>query len=309
MSRSAAPVSTARRWSRTVLAGLALAFVAACASVPGLPAADDPRMAGLQQAAAVEDVPFFAQDDYYCGPAALAMALAWSGLEVTQDDLVPVVYTPGRQGTLQSDILAGARRYERLAVVVDNLPDLLAEVAAGHPVLVFQNLGLRALPQWHYAVVTGYDVEARTLRLHSGRIENLETRLSTFARTWARGDNWALVVLPPDQLPATAGERAVLEAATALERGGAAEAAAASYTAILTRWPDSLPGWIGLGNAAYAAGDKPRAIAAFKVATERHPSVVAAWRNLAFVLGESGDASAAAEARTRADALGAAASS
>ena len=266
-------------------------------------------MAGLPQAVTVEDVPFFAQDNYYCGPAALAMTLAWTGLEVTQDDLVPVVYTPGRQGTLQSDVLAGARRYERLAVVVDNLPDLLTEVAAGHPVLVFQNLGLRALPQWHYAVVTGYDVEERTLRLHSGRTEDLETRLSTFARTWARAENWALVVLPPGQLPATAGERSVLEAATALERAGAAEAAVTSYTAILTRWPDSLPGWIGLGNAAYATGDKARAIAAFRRATERHPSAVAAWRNLALVLAETGDASAAAEARTRAEALGSAAAS
>lgn len=309
MSRFAAPVPTAKWWSRTVLAGLALASVAACTSVPGLPPADDPRMAVLPPVAAVEDVPFFAQDDFYCGPAALAMALAWTGLEVTQDDLVPVVYTPGRQGTLQSDVLAGARRFERLAVVVDNLPDLLAEVAAGHPVLVFQNLGLRALPQWHYAVVTGYDVEERTLRLHSGRTEDLETRLSTFARTWARTDNWALVVLPPGRLPATAGERAVLEAATALERGGAAAAAASSYAAILTRWPDSLPGWIGLGNAAYAMGDKTRAIAAFRRATERHPSAMAAWQNLAFVLAETGDASAAAEARARAEALGAPASS
>jgi tetratricopeptide (TPR) repeat protein len=234
------------------------------------------------------------------------MVLAWSGLEVTEDDLVPVVYTPGRQGTLQNDVLAGARRFERLAVVIDNLPDLLGEVAAGHPVLVFQNLGLHAWPQWHYAVVTGYDRDARTVRLHSGRKENLETALSTFARTWARGGNWSLVVLPPDRLPATAGERAVLEAAAALERTGAPAAAAASYAAVLGRWPTSLPGWIGLGNTAYARSDLERAIAAFRAATENHPEAAAAWQNLAFVLAETGDRQAAAEARARAEALAAA---
>ena len=303
------PWATARQWAQRAFAILALAGLAACASVPGLPPVDDPRMAGLPPAAAVEEVPFFAQDDYYCGPAALAMTLAWSGLEVTQDDLVPVVYTPGRQGTLQSDVLAGARRYGHLAVAVDNLPDLLAEVAAGHPVLVFQNLGLRALPQWHYAVVTGYDLETRAVRLHSGRTADLETRLSTFAWTWARGGNWALVVLPPERLAATAGERAALEAATALERADEATAAAAAYGAILSRWPASLPGWIGLGNAAYAAGDRARAIAAFRTATEHHPRAVAAWQNLAFVLAETGEAEAAAEARARAEALGAAATS
>lgn len=289
---------------RPGLAGLAFLVLAACTTVPGLPPSDDPRLAELPQAGAVEAVPFFAQADFYCGPAALAMTLAWSGLEVTQDDLVPVVYTPGRQGTLQSDILAGARRFERLALAVDTLPDLLAEVAAGHPVLVFQNLGLRSFPQWHYAVVTGYDRDARTVRLHSGRSENLTTALSTFARTWARGGNWAVVVLPPDRLPATADERAVLEAASALERAGAPAAAAAGYTAILGRWPTSLPGWIGLGNAAYAEGDHARAIAAFRAATEVHPTAAAAWQNLAFVLDEAGDTAAAVEARARAAALG-----
>ncbi len=289
-----------------IATALLLTVVAACTSVPGLPPADDPRIAALPAAAAVADVPFFAQEDYYCGPAALAMTLAWSGLEVRQDDLVPVVYTPGRQGTLQSDILAAARRYERLAVAVDSLPALLAELATGHPVLVFQNLGLQPLPQWHYAVATGYDLDARTLRLHSGRTEDYELPLSTFARTWARADNWALVVLPPDLLPATAGERDVLEAASALERGGAADAATTAYATILTRWPDSLPGWIGLGNAAYGAGDKRRAIAAFRAATMRHPSALAAWQNLALVLAETGAEREAAAARARADALAAA---
>jgi tetratricopeptide (TPR) repeat protein len=309
VSLLAAAAAQLRRRAPPVLTALAVVVLTACATVPGLPPADDPRIAQLPPAAAVEAVPFFAQDDFFCGPAALAMTLAWSGLQVTQDDLVPVVYTPGRQGTLQNDVLAGARRYARLAVVIDDLPDLLAEVAAGHPVLVFQNLGLRAFPQWHYAVVTGYDLDGRTLRLHSGRSEHLESRLATFARTWSRGGNWALVVLPADRLPETAGERAVLEAAAALERAGAPAAAASSYTAILDRWPASLPGWIGLGNAAYATGDKERAIAAFRAATEHHPTAATAWQNLAFVLAETGDPGAAAEARARAESLGAAAAS
>ncbi len=293
------------RGRRSRLAGalLALALTAACTTAPGLPPPGDPSLGALPVAEAVAGVPFFPQDDYYCGPAALAMVLAWSGHEVTQDDLVPVVYTPGRQGTLQADILAGARRYGRLAVPVGTVPDLLAELAAGHPVLVFQNLALPVWPQWHYAVATGYDLDERRLRLHSGRIADDTTHLATFTRTWARGGYWALVVLPPDRLPATAGERAVLEAAAALERAERPAEAATAYATILTRWPASLPGWIGLGNAAYATGDRHRAAAAFRSAAERHPGSVAAWRNLAFVLGELGDAAGAEEATARAEAL------
>ncbi len=292
-------MSRGRRASRGTAGAaglLALALLAACTTAPGLPPPGDPQLAALPTAGAVEAVPFFPQEDYYCGPAALAMVLAWSGLKVTQDDLVEVVYTPGRQGTLQADILAGARRYGRLAVPVASVPDLLAEIDAGHPILVLQNLGLQIFPQWHYAVATGYDLTTGTLRLHSGRIADHETRLSTFAHTWARGGYWALVVLPPDRLPAMADERTVLEAAAALERAHRPADAATAYATILARWPTSLPGWIGLGNAAYASGDKRRAVAAFTRATEDHPNAAAAWQNLAFVLGELGDDAAAAAA-------------
>jgi predicted Zn-dependent protease len=114
------------------------------------------------------------------------------------------------------------------------------------------------------------------------------------------------VVLPPDRLPATAGEQAVLEAAAALERADRPNDAAYAFATILTRWPDSLPAWIGLGNAAYATGDKRRAAAAFASAAEQHPDSFAAWQNLAFVLNELGETAAATEAATRAATLSAA---
>ena len=44
--------------------------------------------------AKIEGVLFFPQKRYYCGPAALAIALAWTGLPMTMEDMVPQVYTP-----------------------------------------------------------------------------------------------------------------------------------------------------------------------------------------------------------------------
>ena len=127
---------------------------------------DDPT--GLPPRAEVAGVPFFPQEQYYCGPAALATVLSWSGLSVTQDEVAAQVYTPGREGTLRSDVVAAARRNGRLAVPVDRLADLTAELAAGRPVVVFQNLGLGWFPVWHYAVVVGYDLSAGDLVLRSG---------------------------------------------------------------------------------------------------------------------------------------------
>jgi hypothetical protein len=258
----------------------------------------------LPARAEASGVPFFPQEKYYCGPAALAMVLSWSGLPVTQEQIAAQVYTPGREGTLQSDMVAAARRNGRLAVPISRLFDLTAELAAGHPVVVFQNLGLGWFPVWHYAVAVGYDLSSGDLILHSGLEARRVVPLGTFERTWARGDHWALVVLPPDRLPVSADEVAVLRAATGLEQAGRTAEAAVAYAAIAERWPDSLEAWIGLGNAAYAAGDLEEAENAFRTATARHPDAGAAWNNLAHVLGEQGRRAEAVDAARRAVRLG-----
>ena len=295
-----------RRVARETAGALVLSALAACAT----PQTErvllrEPSAAGVLPARAeVEAVPFFPQEAYYCGPAALATVLAWSGLPATQRDVAPQVYTPGREGTLQSDLVAAARRNGRLAVPIGRLSDLLAELAAGRPVLVFQNLGLGWYPVWHYAVAVAYDLDAGALVLRSGREPRRVTPLRTFERTWARTGHWALAVLPPGTLPVAADEATVLRAATGLEQAGRPEDAAVAYAAIAERWPDGLGAWIGLGNAAYAAGDLERAEAAFRTAAERHPDAAAAWNNLAHVLGERGRRDEALAAAHRAVRLG-----
>lgn len=242
----------------------------------------------LPAQARVDNVPFFAQEDLHCGPAALAMALAWSGLKVKPGEVTPYVYTPGRSGSLPPDMVAGARRYGRLAMSINTLGDLFGELNAGHPVVVFQNLGLGWLPQWHFAVATGYDLDAGEIVLHSGVHPNYRTKLTTFERTWQRGEHWALVVLPPERLPARWDELGLMRAASGLERVGKPDSAARAYGAMLRRKPDSLGAAIGLGNARYASGDLAGAEAALRDAVSHHPEAAAAWNNLAHVLSERG---------------------
>lgn len=282
------------------LAIAALGALAACAT-PQMP---QPGKAGLPAQAEVASVPFHPQTENHCGPAALATVLGWSGVAVGPEDVAGQVLTPGRAGSLGHDLVAAARRADRLAVPVHGLEPLLAEVAAGHPVLVLQNLGLDWYPQWHYAVAIGYDLEAGSLTLRSGEEAAQVMPLATFARTWQRAGQWALVVLPPDALPATADATSVLQAAASLEQTGRHEAAVAAYAAALGRWPDSLAALIGLGNARYAAGQLAGAEAAFRTAVSFHPEEAAAWNNLAHVLAEKGDLGEALAAARRAVALG-----
>lgn len=254
--------------------------------------------------AEVPNVPFYPQKKFYCGPAAIAMVLTWSGLPVTQKEMAAQVYTPGREGSLRNDMLAGARRNGRLAVRVASLRAMLREIAAGNPVLVFQNLAFSWYTQYHYAVAFAYDLDRDELILHSGTTARRIMGLGLFERTWARGDYWAITVLPPDRLPATATEQDVLVAAIGLEQAGRTADAATAYRTMLARWPDSLGARMGLGNALFASKDFAGAARAFRAVVERHPKAADAWNNLAYALARLGRHAAALAAARKAVSIG-----
>lgn len=236
----------------------------------------------------VENVPFYAQDEYECGPAAMAMVLTYNGLDLTPDDLVDEVYTPERKGSLQPDMITAARRHGFVGYEIKGPDALSAELAAGRPVIVLQNLGLSWYPVWHYAVVLGLDHTTDEVILHSGETANKRTPYRVFENTWGSSDFWGLLVVPPATLPATAEELPWLTSVVGLERVKDWEGAAQGYEVATRRWPDSHDAWIGLGNTRYALGDKPGAAAAFQRATEAKPDSGIAFNNLAVLLNELG---------------------
>lgn len=235
------------------------------------------------------NVPFFAQEDYQCGPASLAMALHSAGQHVTPELLKAEVYLPGRQGSLQVEMLAAPRRHGLVSYRLGpRLDKVLSEVATGTPVIVLQNLGLSWFPVWHYAVVVGYDLDRDEIFLRSGREQRQVLPLSTFERTWARGEHWAMVVMPGGKIPHSAEEHSFVSAVGALEKIGHEMQARASYSAALKRWPTNLKAQMGLGNTAYRMQDFAQAEIAFRRAVQNHPESVAALNNLAQVLADLG---------------------
>src|SRR5262245_28806713 len=91
----------------------------------------------------LDATPFFPQRRYQCGPAALATALGASGVPVTADELADRVYLPGKQGSLQTELIAASRGFDRMPYRVrPELGAVVSELAAGRPVLVLQNLGV-----------------------------------------------------------------------------------------------------------------------------------------------------------------------
>ena len=293
-------VRTPRSYA-SVLAMLALVLMALLASGCAIqtPALLAQTPAGLPGRVELADTPFFPDDSHFCGPAALATALSAAGLPTQPEDLVGRIFLPGRAGSLQIEMLAGARRSGAVATLIPGtLEALLRELAAGNPVVVLQNLGLSWAPSWHYAVAVGYDLDAGTMLLRSGPMQRQALALRTFEHTWQRGGHWAFVTLPPGTLAATASEAEATSALVAFERSAPPAASATAYRAGLQRWPHSYTLEMGLGNASHAAGDLPGAEAAFGRAADTHDQA-AAHNNRARVLLELDRPAAARQAAQR----------
>jgi tetratricopeptide (TPR) repeat protein len=244
---------------------------------------------GLPARVELESTPFFPQQDYQCGPAALATVLVASGAQVAPDELLAEIYLPGRKGSLQAELIAATRARGRLPYLLPpSFDDLLAQLAAGHPVLVLQKTGAGPWPGWHYAVVIGYDAPRDRLLLRSGTESQLEMSATHFRATWDRADRWAITVLEPGRLPARADFGRYMEAAASLEVVGRLDDAEHAYRAAAQHWPgESLPR-LALANIALARGDEAVAQRELRAALSLAPDDVAARNNLAEVLRSMG---------------------
>ena len=277
-------VRDARRTAGVLLCAAAL--LAGCSSlVPQTAALREGLPQGLPERAELTSVPFFPQDEYQCGPAALATALVASGAKVTPEELVPQVYLPERKGSLQVEMLAAARRHGRVSYVLEpSFEALLREIAAGNPVIVLQNLGF--FSGWHYAVAVGYDYPQGQLILRSGTTEREVLPFPAHEFFWKRSGYWAMVALPPGRMPATAEESRWLGAIVATERVAGGQAVA--YRQFLQRWPANAPAAVALANVHYKAGELRDAEAVLREAVRHNPDSVIALNNLAQTLSDQG---------------------
>lgn len=275
-----------RRAARGAACAAALVLAGCASRGPQLPPV---AASGLPARVELESTPFFPQQDYQCGPAALATVLVVSGARVAPDELVAEVYLPGRKGSLQAEMIAAARARGRLPYLLPpSLDDLLAQLAAGQPVLVLQKTGAGPWPGWHYAVVIGYDAPRDRLVLRSGTESRLEVSATYFRATWDRADRWAMMVLEPGRLPARADLGRYMEAAAGLEAVGRLDEAEQAYLAAARHWPgESLPR-LALANIALARGDEAAAERELRAALSLAPDDVAARNNLAEVLRSMG---------------------
>jgi tetratricopeptide (TPR) repeat protein len=146
----------------------------------------------------LEDVPFYRQFHNYCGPAALAMALNYHGLEVDQLQIADEIWQEG--GTLPIDLYRYTERQDLVPLLFfGNLERLRREIENGYPVVVILNLyNIYS----HAAVVVGFDDRKGTIVLHDPtRGERLQMTYPSFLSRWSMSNYWAMVTYDPGIRP------------------------------------------------------------------------------------------------------------
>ncbi|MFP3873812.1 MAG: PA2778 family cysteine peptidase [Thiohalophilus sp.] len=276
-----------------------------CAGTPQSDRLLDAPPADIAPAVELNEVPFHPQEAYQCGPASLAMLANWQDIDITPQQLTSKLYIPGKQGSLQVELLSNTRQLGLIPYVLKpELDDLLREVEAGNPVLVFQNLALDWYPRWHYAVLIGYDLNGDKIILRSGTDKRRLNTLAQFERTWQRADRWAMLALQPGQLPATVEYWRYLRALASMEQVNRHEEAAAGYRAGLKEWPNDVRLLMGLANSQYAQGKTAATIKTLQQLLDARPDYAPAHNNLAHLYLQQGQLTQAEQHARRAVALG-----
>lgn len=318
-----------RRWHQSIQQNARPAGVLLCCALLAVLLSGCATSPALQQSTyqlpdhiELENVPFYPQEKYQCGPAALATALnyspatkphasgAWTATQaqgserntnITATNLVPQVFIPGRDGSVQPEMLATARRHQRIAYPIRPTFDALLEhVADGYPVVVMQNLSLPAWPMWHYAVVIGYDLPDETLVLRSGETRRQASSFARFDATWARSQHWGFVLAKPGRIPAGITPKRAVDAISDYESVHGVSATLSSWQALVAKQPKNAMAYFALGNAYYALDWPEKAEQAFRRATEANSTLGVAWLNLGLLYQAQGNTPKARQALEKA---------
>lgn len=248
--------------------------------------ATPPAIASAYQ---IDQVPFYPQQEFFCGPTTLAEVAGFHGLSKSPDDIAPATFTPALEGTLQIEMAAATRQLGMVAYTQHraDMSQLLSLVAEDIPVIVLQNNSIGWLPQWHYAVVVGYDMNAKQVILHTGVTESHHLNFSTFERTWRRANYWLLAMLPADKTSEQLDPFIYTKACQDLMNTGQTEAGIAALTSATKQWPDYWLPYFLLGNH-YFSSQPLQAASWFEQGLEFAQQQVPYLNNYAVLLSELG---------------------
>ncbi len=149
------------------------------------------------QSHVIEDVPFYAQTSYQCGPASLAGVLNYWGIKVTPDEIAEEIYSTSARGTLDIDMVLYARKRGLLVTQYEGtIEDLRKNIDSRHPLIVLVDYGFSFMQKNHFIVVIGYNDHG--VIVNSGKKKGKFVLEEDFLKSWERTKFWTLLIKPSE---------------------------------------------------------------------------------------------------------------
>jgi ABC-type bacteriocin/lantibiotic exporter with double-glycine peptidase domain len=143
----------------------------------------------------IENVPFYPQESFQCGPASLAGILNYWGVHISPGEIAAEIYSPGARGTLDLDMVLFAEKKGLKATQYEgSWEDLKRNIQANQPLVVLVDEGFWVYQQNHFMVAVGYDKES--LIVNSGKDQHQWIPRSRFLKSWERTNFWTLRITP-----------------------------------------------------------------------------------------------------------------
>jgi predicted double-glycine peptidase len=143
----------------------------------------------------VEDVPFYPQETYQCGPAALAGVLNYWGVAVTPQDIAEEIFSKSARGTLNIDmVLYAQKKGLRATYYRGNREDLKKKIYDGYPMIVLVDLGFSLYQANHFMVIIGFNEHGVVVNL--GKDQRRILSWKDFHKAWEKTHFWTLFITP-----------------------------------------------------------------------------------------------------------------
>jgi predicted double-glycine peptidase len=143
----------------------------------------------------IENVPFYPQEAYQCGPASLAGVLNYWGGQTSPAEIAAEIYSPKAGGTLDVDMVLYAEKKGLKAVqYAGSLGDLKKNIDSNYPLIVLVDYGFWVYQKNHFMVVVGYSENG--LIANSEKEQHKVIPLENFLKAWERTRFWTLRITP-----------------------------------------------------------------------------------------------------------------
>ena len=141
----------------------------------------------------IDNVPFFPQEEYQCGPASLAGVLNYYGLKLSPEEIANEIYSKSARGTLTIDmVLFVQKRGMSAKQYSGSLDDIRKNIDNKNPVIVMIDTGIFFVQQYHFMVITGYNEEG--IIVNSGKEQNKFMTENKFLNMWKKTKYWILEI-------------------------------------------------------------------------------------------------------------------